>query len=285
MNQDNKIILFQEQQIRRIWQDEQWYYAVVDVLEVLTDSTNPRDYWYRLKKRELENAEIQLSTICRQLKIESSDGRKYAIDCANNEALLRIIMSVPSPKAEPFKLWLAQVGSERIAEIEDPEIGFDRIRETYLLKGYSKEWIETRLKSIDIRKQLTDEWRLRGVNEGQEYAILTAEISKATFGLTPSEYKDLKNLKKENLRDHMTNLELIFTMLGEEATRRVAITDEAQGFIDNHAAAQKGGNAAGNARENFERTSGEKVVTEDNFLKQIETSQNKTLPLFDEDAL
>lgn len=285
MNQDNKIVLFQEKQIRRVWHKEQWFFTVVDVLEVLTGSSNPRDYWYRLKKREIEGGKIDLSTNCRQLKIPASDGKKYAMDCANTEGLLRIIMSVPSPKAEPFKMWLAQVGSERIAEIENPELGFERIRETYRLKGYSKEWIETRLQSIDIRKQLTDEWKQRGVNEGQEYAILTSEISKATFGLTPTEYKNMKNLKKENLRDHMTNLELIFTMLGEEATRRIAVTEKAQGFIDNHAVAQKGGQAAGIARENFERTSGEKVVTADNFLKQIEESQQNTdLTLFGKDT-
>lgn len=275
MNQNDKIVLFQEKQIRRVWHDEQWYFAVVDVLAVLTESQNPSVYWRVLKKRLIDEGANETVSNCNGFKMQAADGKMRLTDCLNTQDLLRIIMSVPSPKAEPFKQWLAQVGRERIEEIENPELGIERIRETYLLKGYSKEWIDGRIKSIHIRKQLTDEWERRGVKVGQEYAILTSEISKATFGLTPSEYKDLKNLKKENLRDHMTNLELIFTMLGEEATRRIAVTDKAQGFSENHRAAQKGGESAGIALDNFEKTSGEKVITSDNFVQQIKSAQNK----------
>lgn len=275
MNLNNKIVLFQEKQIRRVWQDEQWYFAVIDVLGVLTESQNPSVYWRVLKKRLNDEGANESVTNCNTFKMVAADGKMRAVDCLNTEGLFRIIMSVPSPKAEPFKLWLAQVGKERMEEIENPELGFERLRETYRLKGYSNEWIDMRLKSIDVRKQLTDEWKGRAVKEGQEYAILTAEISKATFGLTPKEYSNHKSLAKENLRDHMTNLELIFTMLGEEATRRIAKTEDAQGFIDNHNVAKKGGKSAGDARKNFEQTSGEQVVTSENFLKQIAAAKNE----------
>lgn len=264
MEQNKAIVLFQEKQVRRIWHNEKWYFSVVDVIEVLTDSPNPRVYWGVLKGRE-----SQLFTNCKQLKLASTDGKKYATDCANTEGLLRIIMSIPSPKAEPFKLWLAQVGEERIQEIENPELGIERIRELYKAKGYTDEWIASRLKSIDIRKELTKEWQQRGVKDGQEYAILTAEIAKATFGMTPSEHKELKQLDRQNLRDHMTNLELIFSMLGEEATRSVAIKDDAQGFYENQDAAQRGGKMAGNARRSFEETENVKVVSSENFLNRV----------------
>lgn len=270
MEQSKAIILFQEKQVRRVWHEEKWYFSVVDVIEILTDSPNPRVYWGVLKKRE-----IQLFTNCKQLKLTSTDGKKYATDCANTEGLLRIIMSIPSPKAEPFKLWLAQVGEERIQEIENPELGIERIRELYKAKGYTDEWIASRLKSIDIRKELTKEWQQRGVKDGQEYAILTAEIAKATFGLTPSEHKGLKQLDSQNLRDHMTNLELIFSMLGEEATRSVTIKDNAQGFYENQDAAQRGGKMAGNARRSFEETENVKVVSAENFLNRVGDSDDE----------
>lgn len=274
MEQNKTIALFQEKQVRRVWHDEMWYFSIVDVIEVLTDSPKPRVYWGVLKKRE-----PQLFTNCKQLKLVSADGKKYATDCANTEGLLRIIMSVPSFKAEPFKLWLAQVGREHIEEIENPELGIERIRELYKAKGYPDEWITRRLKSIEIRKELTDEWQKRGVKEGHEYAILTAEIAKATFGLTPSEHKELKNLDKENLRDHMTNFELIFTMLGEDATRALADRDDAQGFHENQDAALRGGKMAGNARRSFEETENVKVVSPQNFLNQIDETVDKTKEL------
>jgi DNA-damage-inducible protein D len=268
---NSKIILFQEKSIRRQLVDDVWFFNVVDVIETLTDSPEPRKYWSRLKKK-MTNVEgiFEMSPIWRQLKFEGSDGKNYQMDAAETEGLLRIIMSVPSPKAEPFKLWLAQVGREHIEEIENPELAIDRARELYKAKGYSEEWIATRLKSIEIRQQLTDEWQNRGVKENQEYAILTAEISKATFGLTPSEYKEVKNLKRENLRDHMTNLELIFTMLGEEVTRDLAVQDDAQGFNDNFDAATRGGTAAGDARKRVELTRGKPIVSAQNFLNLTE---------------
>ena len=270
--ENQKIILFQENQIRRVWHNEQWFFSVIDVIGVLTDSINPRKYWTKLKERE-----NQLATNCLQLKMEASDRKKRLTDIANTEGLLRIIMSIPSPKAEPFKLWLAQVGAERIEEIENPEIGLDRFRELYKAKGYSEEWIASRLKSIGIRKELTDEWQNRGVKEGIEYAILTAEISKATFGMVPSEYRKFKGLDKENLRDHMTNLELIFTMLGEESTRIVVVDDNAMGFIENQNAAIKGGTITGKALRLYEKESNKTIVTSENFLQQIEDAQQVML--------
>ncbi len=266
MEQNNKIVLFESKQIRRIEFDGKTYFAVVDVLEILTDSDKPRDYWYRLKKRELEGGGTELSIFCRHFKIPAADGKMRETECADTEGLLRIIQSVPSPKAEPFKRWLAQVGMERIEEIENPELGIERIREIYLAKGYTEEWVNSRLKTIDIRKQLTDEWQQRGVKEGQEYAILTSEIAKATFGLTPNEHAKYKGLEKQNLRDHMTNLELIFTMLGEEMTRSIAIDDDAKGFQENHEAAVRGGTIAGNARKNVEKERGKPVVSSKNYL-------------------
>lgn len=273
MEQNNKIVLFQEKEIRKIWHDEQWYFSIVDVIEVLTGSVKPRDYWSVLKKRE-----PQLPTVCRQLKLKSKDGKSYKTDCANTEGVFRIIMSIPSPKAEPFKLWLAQVGKERIEEIENPEIGFERLREIYRAKGYSEEWISVRLESVDIRKKLTDEWKNRGVKEGLEYSILTAEISKATFGMTPSQYQKHKGLERQNLRDHMTDLELIFTMLGETSTRLTAQEKSAQGFEENKEAAKEGGKAAGKALTAYEKQTSRKVVTKDNFIKQIAEAEKKELP-------
>ncbi len=277
MEQNNKIVLFQEKQIRRVWNEEQWYFVIEDVVQILTDSSNPKGYIRDMRRRDAQLSE-GWGQIAHTLSIETKGG-KQKMNCANTEGVFRILMSIPSPKAEPFKLWLAQVGRERIDEIENPELGIERIREIYKAKGYADEWIDTRLKSIDIRKQLTDEWKGRGVKEGQEYSILTAEIAKATFGLSPSEHKDLKGLDKQNLRDHMTNLELIFTMLGEETTRRISVKDDAQGFEENHESAQRGGYATGEALKRYEQTSGESVVSSENFLKQIEEAQkNKELP-------
>jgi DNA-damage-inducible protein D len=262
----NKIVLFQEKNIRRVWHEEQWFFSIIDVVGILSESADPQRYWSVLKSRLKKQEGFDVTTICSKLKMVGLDGKNYPTDCANTEGLLRLIMSIPSPKAEPFKLWLAQVGQERIQEIENPEIGIQRIRELYQAKGYTDEWIEGRLKSINIRKQLTDEWKKRGVKEGQEYAILTAEIAKATFGLTPSEHKNLKGLEKQNLRDHMTNLELIFTMLGEEVTRTYTVEDNAQGFIESQNAAQKGGVAAGEARKRLEKVTGKPVVSANNYL-------------------
>ncbi|MBI2258087.1 MAG: Bro-N domain-containing protein [Flavobacteriia bacterium] len=274
----NNIKLFESKQIRSDWNEEEqeWYFAVVDVVAVLTDSSDPKDYWYRMKKREKVSG-FELSTICRQLKLEASDGKKYATDCATKKGLLRVIQSIPSPKAEPFKQWLAQVGAERIAEIEDPELAQARIRATYKAKGYSDAWIEKRIRGIQVRDELTNEWKNRGVKEGREYSILTAEISKATFGIIPSEYKNLKGLTKtsENLRDHMTDLELIFTMLGEASTTEIAKNKNAQGFIENHKAAKAGGNVAGNARKELEKKSGAKIVSKQNFKNLDGTKELK----------
>ena len=279
MEQNNKIILFQEKQIRRVWHAEQWWFSIIDVIEVLTGTNRSRKYWNDLKKKLFIEGYFQLSENIGQLKMMSPDGKNYKTDAANTRTILRLIMSIPSPKAEPFKQWLSQVGQERLEEIENPELGIERVKELYKAKGYSNEWISTRLKSIDIRKELTDEWKGRGVKEGQEYSILTAEIAKATFGLTPSEHKDLKGLDRQNLRDHMTNLELIFTMLGEESTRQIAVEEEAMGFEENLDVAFKGGKAAGVARNQYEKNRNVKVVSANNFLKQIEDTQKGINPI------
>jgi hypothetical protein len=261
-----KIIVFGGKQIRRAWHENQWYFSVVDIVQALTDSPNPRDYWYRMKRREKESSGVELSTLCRQLRLTSSDGKSYMTEAVNTENAFRIIQSIPSPKAEPFKRWLAAVGYERIQEIENPELAQQRMRELYKAKGYPDDWIEKRIRSIAIRDQLTDEWRQRGVQEQREFAILTAEISKATFGLTPSQYKQLKGLRRENLRDHMTDLELIFTMLGEAATTEIARNRDAQNFTQNQTAAAEGGAVAGQARRQLEAKSGKKIVTRQNYL-------------------
>ena len=267
-NKNQEVIAFQNKTIRRIEHNGEWFFSVVDVMGILTESNKPSQYWHNMKKRD-----DQLSPICLKLKLAGVDGKSYPSDCSNRAGILRILMSVPSPKAEPFKLWLAQVGEERIAEIENPELGIERIRELYRAKGYTNDWINARLKSIETRKDLTNEWQARGVKEGQEYAILTAEIAKATFGLTPTEHSQIKKLERQNLRDHMTKLELIFTMLGEESTRRYAEKDDALGFNENYDSAQKGGRAAGNARLSYEATTSEKVVSTTNFLA-LNTTKN-----------
>ncbi len=284
MEEQDKIIVFQEKQIRRIWHQEEWWFAVVDVIEVLAESTKPRDYWYRLKEREEKSSRIQLSTNCRQFKMIAQDGKMREAECANTETMFRIIQSIPSPKAEPFKLWLAKVGYERVQEIENPELAAERARQYYRDLGYDEKWIETRLQTLAIRGQLTDEWKVRGVQEGMEYSILTAEISRATCGLVPSEYKELKGLKRENLRDHMTNLELIFTMLGEEGTRQSAIKKDAQGLEENRGAAIEGGTAAGKALDAYEESTGDKVVSAQNFKGQIAEAKKKVLKSGKEEA-
>lgn len=248
MEQENKIIVFQEKHIRRAWHNEEWWFAVSDVVETLTDTKNVRQYIKKMRSRDTE-LNRNWGTICTPLQMMAKDGKKRKVNAANTEGIFRIIQSIPSPKAEPFKQWLAKVGYERIQEIENPELAAERARQYYRDLGYDEKWIETRLQAIAIRGQLTDEWKSRGVKEGLEYSILTAEISRATFGLIPSEYMQLKGLKRENLRDHMTNLELIFTMLGEEQTRQEAIKRDAQGFPENKEAAVEGGTAAGNALE------------------------------------
>lgn len=279
MKQNNSIAIFQEKQIRRVQHQEEWYFVIIDVIQILTDSINPTDYLKKLRKRDSE-INKGWGQIVTPLSVDT-DGGKQRMNCINRQNLLRLIMSIPSPKAEPFKLWLAQVGEQHIQEIENPELGIERIREIYRAKGYTDEWIENRLKSIDIRKQLTDAWKNRNVKEGQEYAILTAEIAKATFGLSPTEHAQYKGLEKQNLRDHMTSLELIFTMLGEEATRTIAVQEDAQGFNENHEAAQRGGKMAGNARKSFEKTDNVKVVSPQNFLNKIDKSDEPPKTLSD----
>lgn len=262
----HKIAIFKNKQIRRVLHNDEWWFSVIDVVEVLTESSRPRKYWSDLKQKLTDEGYIQLSEKIGQLKMRAEDGKLRNTDCANTETLLRVVQSIPSPNAEPFKRWLAKVGYERIQEIEDPELASKRTRAIYKSKGYSDDWIEKRMRSIAIRDELTDEWQKRGVKEDIEYAILTAEISKATFGMTPSEYKQHKNLQRENLRDHMTDLELIFSMLGEASTSEIARNKDAQGFDDNKMAAKEGGAVAGNARKDLEAKSGKKVISEDNFL-------------------
>jgi DNA-damage-inducible protein D len=257
-----KLTVFEQKEIRQIEHNGEIWFSIIDIIEVLADSTNAQSYWGKLKERE-----PQLLTICQKFKFLASDGKMRATDCANTEGVFRILMSVPSPKAEPFKLWLAEVGKQSIIETENPELGIDRLTEIYRAKGYNNEWIERRLKSIEVRKALTDEWKQRDVKEGQEFSILTAAIAKETFGLNPSEHSKLKGLEKQNLRDNMTEMELIFTMLSESATRSIAIRDDAQGFNENHDAAIRGGSATGDARRSFEEKMGLKVVSNENFLE------------------
>lgn len=262
---DYALIPFEGKEIRKVWYDDQWYFSVIDVIEVLTDSTTPRRYWTDLKRKE-EKGSGQLYDFVVQLKLTATDGRKRLTDCANTEGILRIAMSVTSPKAEPLRLWLAEQGKRAIDEAENPELLSERQAELYRAKGYDDEWIDKRVKAIDARKRLTNEWKNRGVKEGQEYSILTATIAKGTFGLTPSEHSQLKGLERQNLRDHMTPLELILAALGEEATRIIAINNDAQGFHENHESAVKGGAAGGRARRNLEEDIQQAIVTKDNYL-------------------
>lgn len=265
----SNIKLFQNNQVRSVWNEheEQWYFSVQDVVQILTDSKDVKQYIKRIKSRD-EQLNTSWGTICTLVEMEAADGRKRKVQAANTKGLFRIIQSIPSPKAEPFRLWLAQVGAERIQEIENPELATRRTRELYKAKGYPDDWIEKRMRSIAIREQLTDEWKNRGIEENIEYSILTTEISKATFGLTPSEYKEVKGLKRENLRDHMNDLELLFSMLGEASTTAITQTQNAQGFTENKTAAREGGKIAGNARKALELKTGQAVVTEENFLPE-----------------
>jgi hypothetical protein len=270
----SKIAVFKGKKIRKIINTDEWYFSIIDIIEVLTESSNSRRYWSDLKiKLSEDEGYSQLYEKIVQLKLESSDGKKYLTDTANTETVFRIIQSIPSPKAEPFKRWLAKVGYERVQEIEDPELGTKRTRSIYKAKGYPDSWIEKRMRGIAFREQLTNEWEKRGVREQKEYAILTAEISKATFGLLPSEHKKLKSLRKENLRDHMDDLELIFSMLGEASTTEIAIQKDVKGFKENKKVAKEGGSVAGKARKDLEDKSGRKVVTSSNFLNQISEDQ------------
>lgn len=272
----NSIKLFESKNIRSVWNEaeEKWYFSVHDIVFVLTDSTDVKQYVKRILSRD-SALKLKWGTICTLVEMKAADGKNRKILAANSQGLLRIIQSIPSPKAEPFKLWLAQVGSERIDEIENPELAIQRTREIYKLKGYSDEWVEKRMRSIAIREELTEEWSERGIKEQKEYAILTAQISKATFGLTPSEYKEVKNLKRENLRDHMTDLELIFSMLGEASTTAIVKTQNPKRFIENKKAAKQGGDVAGNARKELEKKTGEKVVSTTNYKVLEEKKQKK----------
>ncbi|MGC1879129.1 MAG: Bro-N domain-containing protein [Rhabdochlamydiaceae bacterium] len=263
----SKIAIFRGKQIRKAIYQGEWFFSIIDVVEVLTESSSSRRYWSDLKSKLIEDEGFsQLYEKIVQLKLMAPDGKMRETDTANTETIFRIIQSIPSPKAEPFKRWLAKIGYERIQEIEDPELAAKRSRAIYKAKGYPDDWIEKRMRGIAIREQLTNEWEKRGVKEEKEYAIFTAEIAEATFGLKPSEHKKLKSLKNQNLRDHMTDLELVFTMLGEASTTEIAVQNDAQGFPQNKKAAREGGEIAGDARRALEQKSGRKVVSKSNFL-------------------
>jgi hypothetical protein len=265
---ETKLVVFKNKEIRRTLYNNEWWFVVEDVVLALIDSTDPKQYIQRMKQRDPELGKGWVQ-IVHTLSVETSGGAQRML-CANTEGIFRIIQSIPSPKAEPFKRWLAKVGYERVQEIEDPELATKRTKALYRAKGYSDAWIEKRMRGIAVRAELTDEWKNRGVNGEPEYAILTSEISKAAFGLTPTEYKNLKGLERENLRDHMNDLELIFSMLGEAATTEITRRHDAQGFGENKTAARKGGRIAGEAREKLEKETGEKVVTPENYLIEPE---------------
>lgn len=273
----SSIKLFESKQIRTVWNefDQKWYFSVQDVVQLLTETTDVKDYIKKMKKRD-PMLNSNWGTICPLVEMVAADGRMRKVQAANAQGLLRIIQSIPSPKAEPFKLWLAKVGSERLEEIENPEIATQRTREFYKMKGYPDDWIEKRMRSIAIREELTDEWKNRGIKKEIEYSILTAEISKATFGVTPSEYKKIKGLKSQNLRDHMNDLELIFSMLGEASTKEIIINTNPEGFVQNQKVAKAGGKIAGDARKQLELKSGKKIVTSDNFLPQANKKIQKS---------
>lgn len=272
LSETTKIAIFKGQEIRKTIYRNEWWFSVIDVVQALTDSSIPRRYWSDLKIKIKNEGYTELYEKIVQLKLPSSDGKLYETDCANTETMFRIIQSIPSPKAEPFKRWLARVGYERVQEIEDPELATKRTRALYKAKGYSDSWIEKRMRGIEVRETLTDEWKKREIGGNREYAILTAEISQATFGMTPSEYKKFKNLKRENLRDHMNDLELIFSMLGEASTTEITRSKNTQGFNQNKKAAKEGGTVAGHARKELERKTNKKVSVKQNYLT---TSQNR----------
>ena len=272
----SEIALFEQKEIRRVWQDEEWYFSVSDVVKALTDSTDPKQYIKKMHARDPELSN-NWGTICTPVQMIAADGKQRKVQAANSEGLLRIIQSIPSPKAEPFKRWLAAIGAERIREIADPEIAALRAQDLYRKKGYPDDWIALRARGVATRAELTNEWKNRGIEKSSDYAILTAEISKAAFGMTPAEYKRLKGLKSENLRDHMSTLELLFTELSEAATTEIARNDDAQGMAENADAARRGGKIAGDARENLERQTGRSVSTSDNY-KHLSSRTRKKLP-------
>ena len=275
--EEQYLIPFEGSNIRKVWHDEQWYFSIYDVLQILTNTTNPKRYWSDLKKRDTELDKQGGTQISYPLKMQTAGG-KQSVMSANTEGVFRIVMSVPSAKAEPLRLWLAQVGKERIEETENPELSFERMTEIYKAKGRSDEWIKERFQSIETRKRLTDEWKNRGVKAGQEYSVLTATIAKGTFGLTPSEHSKIKGLENQNLRDHMTPLELILTSLSEEVTRTITVDNDAQGFHENHDAAVRGGQIGRKALLNVEEGTGKKVVSTTNYLNPPTDDDKETLP-------
>ncbi|OQX18084.1 MAG: phage antirepressor protein [Candidatus Altiarchaeales archaeon A3] len=291
MESDKALVVFHGKNMRRTWYNDEWYFSVVDVCEVLTDSVDAGAYWRKLKQRLSEEGS-EVVTFCHGLKLEASDGKKYTTDCSNTEGIFRIIQSVPSPKAEPFKRWLAKVGYERIQEIENPELAQERAKKYYELKGYPEKWIEKRLRGIAIRQDLTDEWKVRGIEEKKDYAILTNEISKATFGMPIKDHKEIKGLnpkfKNQNLRDHMTDLELIFTMLGEASTTEIIRSDNSEWFEGCIESAKDGGKIAGNARQELENRTGKKVVSSDNYDKiagKVEKIEGNSKPRYQKKKL
>lgn len=265
---NTKIAIFRNKEIRKTIHRGEWWFSVVDIIEALTDSIDPKDYWYKMKIRVKSDDGVELSTLCRQLKLVSSDGKKYSTDCSNTEGLFRIIQSIPSLKAELFKRWLAKVGYERVQEIEDPELATKRTRVLYKAKGYSNDWIEKRMRGIAIREELTDEWSKRRAKLQKDYEILTAEISKASFGVTPSQYKKLKGLKRQNLRDHIDDFELIFTILGERATTEIHRNENSKGMPKLKSDAKAGGDIAGGARKKLEKRLGRSIVSNGNYLSE-----------------
>jgi len=277
MGQEQALVVFADTKIRKIWFNEEWFYSVVDIVEVLSESPTPRQYWGKVKDREF--VQLELSPIWVQLKLPSSDGKSYETDCVNTKNAFRLVQSIPSKKAEPFKMWLAQLAKERIEEIENPELAQDRVKEYYELKGYPKEWIDKRLRGIAIRQELTEEWKQRGVEEQREFAILTNEISKATFGKTVGEYKEFKGLQKpnQNLRDHMSDWELILTMVGEKATTDITVAKNAQGVPELKQTAKEGGDIAKNTRRELEQKIGKSIVTPENYVHLSEQKQRKKL--------
>lgn len=270
MTSEKSLIVFQDKKIRRLWHDDEWFYSVSDIIAILTDSKDELAYWRKLKQRE-----PQLVTICHGLKLPAADGKLRYADCVNTRNAFRLIQSIPSPKAEPFKQWLAKVGYERIQEIENPELAQDRVKEYYELKGYPKDWIDKRLRGIAIRQDLTDEWKTRGIQEQKDFAILTNEISKATFGKTIGEYKNFKGLDSQNLRDHMTDWELLLTMVGEKATTDITISKDSQGFNECRDSAVEGGTIAKNTRKELEQKTGKTIISSESYLRLTEKKQRK----------
>ena len=276
MNENNALVVFQDKKIRRIWHNNEWYFSVVDVVGALTQTDRARKYWLDLKVKLIEEG-FEVSEKIGQLKLIAEDGKLRETDCANTKNIFRIIQSIPSPKAEPFKLWLAQVGYERVQEIENPELAQERMKELYEKKGYSKSWIDKRLRGMAVRQDLTDEWKKRGVENKEDFSILTSEISKATFGMTPSEYQEFKGLKKENLRDHMNDLELIFSMLGEASTAEIERVKDSSTFEEHHKVSKQGGTVAKKARLELEKRTKKPVISKENYLDEPEKEKRKRL--------